>query len=82
MIEHMVLSNNGECYTNAEYERIERQRREGQDRQEEEECQKRKLYEEELLSKVTLLANTRSFLKLIPLKTRKEEQQKVEHREY
>jgi hypothetical protein len=52
MISEMVQNNNGNCYTNAQYQKIEQQRRAEQEKREKEERDKKKAYEEVLVAKV------------------------------
>ena len=55
MIEGMVAMNNGTYYTNAEYQRIEAERRAEQQRREQEERDRKQRYEDELKAKVSFL---------------------------
>ncbi len=52
MIDDVVRMNNGKCYTNAEYERIEKERQMEKERKEKEEREKAKAREEALIEKV------------------------------
>ncbi len=54
MIDQTVTKNNGQCYTNEIYKRIEQQRKEEQIRREQEELARKKAYEEALLAQVSL----------------------------
>ena len=54
MIDKMVKSNNGNYYTNVEFQRIEKERQEEQKRKEEEEIQKRKAEEDAIVGRVSI----------------------------
>lgn len=54
MIDNMIRANNGNYYTNAEYQRIERQRAEEKRRREEEERKRKKAAEDALIARVRI----------------------------
>ena len=55
MIDNMIRVNNGNYYTNAEYQRIERQRAEEKRKREEEERRRKKAEEDALIARVRML---------------------------
>jgi hypothetical protein len=61
MIQEMVNNNNGTCYTNAEYLRIQQQREKERIEREEEERKRIEEYEKSLKDKVTLLTQHRIY---------------------
>lgn len=54
IIDNMIRNNNGTYYTNAEYQRIEKQRQDEKRRREEEERRKKKAEEDALLARVRI----------------------------
>ncbi|CAF1303856.1 unnamed protein product [Rotaria sordida] len=79
MIDRMVQNNNGNYYTNDEYQRIERQRKEEKAKREEEERRKKKEYEHALVAKAR--EEERQKAEKREREAREEERRKAEKRE-
>ncbi|UJR17071.1 hypothetical protein I4U23_003968 [Adineta vaga] len=78
IIDSMIRSNNGDCYTNAEYQRIERKRQEEKQREEEEERQKKKAAEDAIATKAREEERQKNEEQMQKIR---EEQRKAEQRE-
>ncbi|CAF4233186.1 unnamed protein product, partial [Adineta steineri] len=79
IIDRMIINNNRSCYTNAQYEHIERKRQDEQRRKEEDERRQKKANEDAVVARTR--EEERKKVEETMRKVREEEQQKAEQRE-